>query len=321
MAISLTRKNPLEDEQVIKLAQEKAALEASKPADWSGGTYGQSLKDTLNKINNREKFTYDLNADMLYNQYKDQYINAGKLAMADTMGQAAALTGGYGNSYAATVGNQAYQSYLQQLNNKVPELYQLAYNRYNQEGQDLKDKYSLYGDMYNREYAENQDAYNKWNADRSRADSLYAAALDYATNEANTAYNNAYNLAQYNEQMAYQKERDAIADEQWNKNYALQQQSAAASRAASNQSAKIAELQGQLGYYQALAELGGGIEYKQVTRGNRGNTGNGSYYTALGKSFNTRKEAEDAVAKYLDKLNLSNEQILDIYAKLGIGTK
>lgn len=298
MAISLTRKNPLEDEQVIKLAKEKAALEASKPADWSGGTYGQSLKDTLDKINNREKFTYDLNADMLYNQYKDQYINAGKLAMADTMGQAAALTGGYGNSYAATVGNQAYQSYLQQLNNKVPELYQLAYNRYQQEGQDLKDQYSLYGDMYNREYAENQDAYNKWNADRSRADTLYQAALDYATNESNTAYNNAYNLAQYNEQMAYQKERDAIADKQWQMNYDL-------SRRSGGSGGSSASAQNQANYYQALYEIGDGIT--AVTRGKRGNTGNGGY-SVLGQTYSSYAKAEKALTDYLDKMNLTDAQ-------------
>ena len=297
MAISLTRKNPLEDDLVKKKAQEQAALEAAKPAEWTGGTYGESLKTALDRINNREKFTYDLNADMLYNQYKDQYINAGKLAMADTMGQAAALTGGYGNSYAATVGNQAYQSYLQQLNNKVPELYQLAYNRYQQEGQDLKDQYSLYSDMYNREYGESQDAYNRWNADRSRADSLYQAALDYATNESNTAYNNALSLAQYNEQMAYQKERDAIADKQWQMNYDLSKRSGGSGGSASAEN--------QAKYYQALYEIGDGIT--KVTRGKRGNTGNGGY-SVLGETYSSYAKAEKALTDYLDKMNLTDAQ-------------
>ena len=95
----------------------------NKVADWSGGTYGEELKEELNNSNNGRKFAYDLDADALYQQYKDQYINQGRLAMQDAMGQASALTGGYGNSYAATVGNQAYQSYLTQLNNVIPELY------------------------------------------------------------------------------------------------------------------------------------------------------------------------------------------------------
>lgn len=74
-------------------------------------------------------FNYDFNADALYQQYKDKYIQQGQLAMADTMGQAAAMTGGYGNSYAATVGNQAYQAQMQNLNDIVPELYNLAYSK------------------------------------------------------------------------------------------------------------------------------------------------------------------------------------------------
>ena len=83
---------------------------------------------------NRKDFSYDMNSDVLYNQYKDQYQALGQTAMADTMAQASALTGGYGNSYASTVGNQAYQSYLSQLNDKVPELYQLALDNYNRQG-------------------------------------------------------------------------------------------------------------------------------------------------------------------------------------------
>lgn len=50
--------------------------------------------------------------------------------MQDTMGQAAALTGGYGNSYAQGVGQQAYQGYLQQLNDNVPQLQAQALQTY-----------------------------------------------------------------------------------------------------------------------------------------------------------------------------------------------
>lgn len=110
------------------------------------------LNETLDKILNREKFSYDVNGDALYQQYKDLYTNQGKQAMMDTMGQASAMTGGYGNSYAQTVGQQTYQGYLQQLNDKVPELYQLALDQYNQEGQDLYDQASVMSTMEQRDY-------------------------------------------------------------------------------------------------------------------------------------------------------------------------
>ena len=125
------------------------------------GNYAGQLQGLLHQILNRPNFEYDLNADMLYQQYRDQYQRAGQQAMADTMGQAATMTGGYGNSYAASAGNQAYQQYLTQLNNIVPELYDRAYNRYNQEQSDLMNQYSLlmnaqqYEDQQNQQEATN----------------------------------------------------------------------------------------------------------------------------------------------------------------------
>ena len=61
----------------------------------------QYLRDeALQAYLNREDFQYDVDADALYQQYKDRYVELGKTAMQDTMGKAVALTGGYGSSYA-----------------------------------------------------------------------------------------------------------------------------------------------------------------------------------------------------------------------------
>lgn len=102
-----------------------------------------TLESVKDQIANREEFKFDLNADVLYKQYADKYMRQGQMAMMDTMGQASMMTGGYGNSYAQSVGQQAYQSELQNLNDIVPQLYQMAYDRYNQEGQDLYNQYTL----------------------------------------------------------------------------------------------------------------------------------------------------------------------------------
>ena len=174
-----------------------------------------TLDEVMNKILNREEFSYDLNGDALYQQYKDKYIQQGKMAMQDTMGQAAAMTGGYGNSYAATVGNQAYQAQLNNLNDVIPELYQMAYDKYNQEGQDLYNQYGLLSDDRSVQYGLWGDKYNQLVSDR-----------DYYGNEANNAYSKDYgewsdsynrDFNQYwNEtNFGYDQERDAIADKQW----------------------------------------------------------------------------------------------------------
>ena len=105
----------------------------------------QLLRDeALQAYLNREDFQYDLNADALYRQYKDRYQELGRTAMEDTMGQAAALTGGYGSSYAQNVGQQAYQRYLKELDDVIPELYQLAYDRYQSKADALYQTYQAY---------------------------------------------------------------------------------------------------------------------------------------------------------------------------------
>lgn len=106
--------------------------------------YDTQINELFNKLLNRESFSYDAEIDPLYKLYREQYINQGRLAMQDTMGQAAALTGGYGSSYSQAVGQQQYDAYLQKLNDVVPELYQLAYSRYQDEGDELKDQYNMY---------------------------------------------------------------------------------------------------------------------------------------------------------------------------------
>ena len=260
--------------------KKRQELEASKPGDFTYDAYEKSdivkqaeallqqqldnkpgayqsawqtqLDEILNNILNRDKFSYDLNSDALYQQYKDQYMLQGQQAMMDTMGQAAALTGGYGNSYAQTAGQQTYQGYLQQLNDKVPELYQIALNQYNQEGQDLYNQYGLYADRENQDYSRYRDNLSDYYTDLDRLtnDARYQSETDYGrymdaynmaygqhrdqmsdyyTNLglANEDYWNQYNrdYGQYNDalNLSYQQNRDQVSDSQWQQSFQYQQ--------------------------------------------------------------------------------------------------
>ena len=80
------------------------------------------------------------------------------MAMGDAIGQASAMTGGYGNSYAQSVGQQAYQAQLDNLNDKVPELWQMAYDQYRQDGQDLYNQYAMLGEQENMDYGRHRDS-------------------------------------------------------------------------------------------------------------------------------------------------------------------
>ena len=132
-----------------------------KPADFEWENQ-ELLDQKTNDWLNREKFSYDIGSDPMYQQYKEQYSALGKLAMEDTMGQASALTGGYANSYAQTVGQQAYQQYMDQLNAMVPELYSMARSNYEAEGQDLYNQIALLEGQRSQAFSEHQAELNDW---------------------------------------------------------------------------------------------------------------------------------------------------------------
>ncbi|MBQ4065840.1 MAG: hypothetical protein IJD10_07040 [Clostridia bacterium] len=139
----------------------------------------EQMDGLLKTIQNRKAFSYDVTKDPLFRQAKDQAISGGRMAMQDTMGQAATMTGGYGSSYGQSVGQQVYQENLKSVNDKIPELYDLAYSRYADEGNRMLTEYGLLADR------EGQD-YSRFLDDRS---------------------------------FEYQKGRDDIADAQWRKSF------------------------------------------------------------------------------------------------------
>lgn len=146
------------------------------------GTFDDQMKSLYEQIQNRPDFSYDINADPLYQQHKDQYIQGGKLAMKDTMGQAAALTGGYGSTYGQQVGQQTYDAYLQGLGDVIPELYSLAYQKNRDQGDDLLKQYGLLGDMRDTEYGRYRDELEDWNYQqelaRQREETEYNRRID-----------------------------------------------------------------------------------------------------------------------------------------------
>ena len=155
-------------------------LQANTPGEWVD-PYKDKYMGYLDQYENRDPFSYDFNSDALYQQYKDQYIQQGQMAMMDTMGQAAAMTGGYGNSYAQTVGQQAYNQQLNQLNEIMPELYDRAYGIYQQEGQDLLNMYNAYLGL-------SESDYNKYLGSVDNYYKELGAAQDYATLLYNKGY-------------------------------------------------------------------------------------------------------------------------------------
>ncbi len=150
-----TKKRPTyEKSKAVTNAEKKLNDWEKNSPDEYESKYSAEIEGILNDILNREKFTYNLNADPLYEQYRELYTQNGKKAMMDTIGQASALTGGYSNSYAVTAGSQAYKEYLDNLNEVALDLRDRAYEQYGDEGEKLFEDItllrSLDGDDYDK---------------------------------------------------------------------------------------------------------------------------------------------------------------------------
>lgn len=212
-----------------------AEFEAQKPAEFSS-QYTEKLDALVDKILGGEPFSYDISEDALYDLYKEKYVNQGKMAMADTAAQAAALTGGYGSSYGTTAAQQMYQKHLTELNDIIPELHDRAYQKYLNEKAADKENLALIQGLEEKDYGRYRDEMGDYLTER---DYLYGKTSDMSDEEYqkylqllnNWENDRSFdeNVRQYNEQMAYQKERDAVADDQWNKTYELQKAAAARS--------------------------------------------------------------------------------------------
>lgn len=182
-----------------KVLDAQAAVQEQKnkkPGEYVS-SYEAPLKELMDRILSREDFRYDLDGDALYRRYRNQAVQNGRLAMADAAGQAAALTGGYGNSYAQTLGQQAYNRQLESLNDRIPELYNLAMNQYRLKTQGLQQKYDLLSGAQEQEYGRYQDALAAW---QKEADQLWKAYTDARDTD-------------------YRTYRDEIADWQWQQEF------------------------------------------------------------------------------------------------------
>ena len=155
-----------QQEQILKTESGSAygsTMEALRRAEQSlpdlSTSYDSEIRSLYEKIVNRPAFRYEASADPLYGMYRDSYVREGSLAMRDTIGRSAALTGGYGSSYAQSVGQQQYGAYLQKLGDVMPELYSAAYRRWQDEGEALNSQLDRASALAQNEYGRKKDRY------------------------------------------------------------------------------------------------------------------------------------------------------------------
>ena len=193
------KKNTTEIEGTISAAEASAALKArenEKPGKYSS-PYADEIDSLLGSLSSREPFKYEASGDALFREYSDRYARDAKRAMKDTVGRVSSLTGGYGSSYAATAGSQAYGEKMSELGDIIPQLYKLAYTRYRDEGDDMRSLLSEYRDTDDEYYDRYRDGVSDWQTDLKRLAAAYESARDYE----------------------YDAARDTVKDEQWQREF------------------------------------------------------------------------------------------------------
>ena len=173
--------NTYQESQTLgDLRKQLEDFETKKPGDYQSA-YKTQIDEILGQILGKGDFNWDPNKDQLYQSMADQYRVKGNKAMRDTMGSAAAMTGGYGSSYATTAGQQAYDDYMQQWADRATDYYNMALQQYNSEMNNLNNKMSALRAADDTDYGRYRDTVNDWYTDRN-----------YLTDKVNTQYDNEY---------------------------------------------------------------------------------------------------------------------------------
>lgn len=277
---------------VIQAQQALQNQQAAKPGAYQSQWAGQ-LNSLLGQIQERPKFQYDVNADALYQQVAQNYLQQGKQAMMDTMGQAAALTGGYGNSYAQTAGQQAYNGYLLGLAELVPQYQQLAFQQYQAEGDDLLNRYNMMMQQEDAEYGRYMDYVNQYYAHLDRLQSAYDSERDY--DYSRFADDRDFDYGKYMDELNYQYkiDRDKTEDEQWLQKWLYQQERD-----------KIADAQWQKEFDEAQRQYNETMAWQQAQAAARASTGgrsSGGSSKSSSKTKTTQRSGGQTFTEFMNE--------------------
>ena len=153
----------------VKAAQEaQRSLTAVQPGEYQSSFAGE-LEQLYQQIAGRKAFSYDPETDAQYKNYAYLYAQRGQDAMADTMGAAAGLTGGYASSYAQTASQQAYDRYMRELAELMPELENSARQQDEEQRNWLVQQYERVSDREQAEYKRYQQEREAWQDSYDRA--------------------------------------------------------------------------------------------------------------------------------------------------------
>lgn len=273
--------------------------------------FAQQQKDLLDRILNREDFSWSKETDPQWSSYKKSYLREGDRATANALAQASAASGGRPSSYAVNAATQAGDYYAAKLNDVIPTLYQQAYERYLDEyNMKLKDLNAV-NQQEQLDYAKYLDRLGQFNTDRGFAYQNYADDYDRLRSQLADV--------QGQDQIDYARYLDEASRQQTAQDSIRSQVDAILAAGGSPSANLVSESGYSSEYVKALEDAYRKQEAEKAAK-KSGSGGGGTMSLTTAKAMAKEGQFTDAVLNTLRKAGFTDDYIAQVYGYTGFGT-
>lgn len=274
-------------------------------------TFAQQQKDLLDRILNREDFSWSKETDPQWSSYKKSYLREGDRATANALAQASAASGGRPSSHAVNAATQAGDYYATKLNDVIPTLYQQAYERYLDEyNMKLKDL-STVNQQEQLDYAKYLDRLGQFNTDRGFAYQNYADDYDRLRSQLADV--------QGQDQIDYARYLDEASRRQTAQDSIRSQVDAILAAGGSPSANLVSESGYSSEYVKALEDAYRKQEAEKAAK-KSGSGGGGTMSLTTAKAMAKEGQFTDTVLNTLRKAGFTDDYIAQVYGYTGFGT-
>lgn len=273
--------------------------------------FAQQQKDLLDRILNREDFSWSKETDPQWSSYKKSYLREGDRATANALAQASAASGGRPSSHAVNAATQAGDYYATKLNDVIPTLYQQAYERYLDEyNMKLKDLNAV-NQQEQLDYAKYLDRLGQFNTDRGFAYQNYADDYDRLRSQLADV--------QGQDQIDYARYLDEASRQQTAQDSIRSQVDAILAVGGSPSANLVSESGYSSEYVKALEDAYRKQEAEKAAK-KSGSGGGGTMSLTTAKAMAKEGQFTDAVLNTLRKAGFTDDYIAQVYGYTGFGT-
>jgi hypothetical protein len=273
--------------------------------------FAQQQKDLLDRILNREDFSWSKETDPQWSSYKKSYLREGDRATANALAQASAASGGRPSSHAVNAATQAGDYYATKLNDVIPTLYQQAYERYLDEyNMKLKDLNAV-NQQEQLDYAKYLDRLGQFNTDRGFAYQNYADDYDRLRSQLADV--------QGQDQIDYARYLDETSRQQTAQDSIRSQVDAILAAGGSPSANLVSESGYSSEYVKALEDAYRKQEAEKAAK-KSGSGGGSTMSLTTAKAMAKEGQFTDAVLNTLRKAGFTDDYIAQVYGYTGFGT-